>query len=82
MAWIRTVPPEEARGLLAEIYAAAAARAGRVFQVLRLQSLWPRALRASTDLYLELMGSPDGPLSRAQRELVATVVSRANRCHY
>jgi alkylhydroperoxidase family enzyme len=32
-------------------------------------------------LYQELMLA-DGPLSRAERELVAVVVSRANACFY
>jgi uncharacterized peroxidase-related enzyme len=82
MAWIPTVPPEEASGLLAQLYREAFARAGKVFQVIRLQSRRPRVLRASTALYAELMLSPEGRLSRAQREMIATAVSRANGCHY
>jgi uncharacterized peroxidase-related enzyme len=82
MAWIRTIAPDEAEGLLAQLYREALARAGKVFQVIRLQSLRPRALRASTALYAELMLSPEGRLTRAQREMIATVVSRANGCHY
>lgn len=82
MAWIRTVSPGEATGLLRELYDAALARAGRVFNVIRLQSLRPRVLRASTDLYIELMKSPEGALDRAHREFIAVVVSKANACHY
>lgn len=82
MAWIRIIGPDEAEGLLAQIYREAVARAGKVFQVLRVQSLRPRALRASVNLYCELMLSPEGRLSRAQREAIATAVSRANGCHY
>jgi alkylhydroperoxidase family enzyme len=81
MAWIRTVSPEEARGRLARLYAAAVRRAGKVFQVIRLQSLHPHVLAASTDLYMAVMYAP-GRLSRVQRELIATVVSRSNGCHY
>ena len=33
-------------------------------------------------LYEELMFSPKSPLSRAQREMIAVAVSRANECHY
>jgi len=41
----------------------------------------PEQLRSSVDLYLKLMhGSSD--LSRAQREMLAVVVSSVNRCHY
>ena len=82
MAWIRTTSPEEAEGLLARIYAGALKRAGKVFNVIRIQSPRPRVLQASTRLYVEVMHSPRSPLSRAQREMIATAVSRANDCHY
>ncbi len=82
MAWIRTVAPEEATGLLGRLYGAAVRRAGKVFQIIRVQSLRPRALKVSTQLYLEVMHSKDSALSRARRELIATVVSRHNHCHY
>lgn len=82
MAWIRTISPESADGLLRQLYRTAIDRAGKVFNVLRLQSLRPEVLRASTDLYLEVMHSPTSPLSRAQREMIAVTVSRANACEY
>jgi uncharacterized peroxidase-related enzyme len=82
MSWIKTVAQNEASGLLKQIYDAAAERAGKVFNVLRLQSARPRVLRASTELYLEVMHSPASGLTRAQREMIATAVSRANDCHY
>ncbi len=82
MAWIKTVEPEAAEGLLKRLYATAIKRAGKVYNVIRLQSPRPKVLRASTQLYLEVMHSPDSPLSRAQREMIATAVSRANSCHY
>lgn len=82
MAWIKTIAPEQATDLLDTLYRAAVARAGRVAHILRLQSPRPKVLRASTRLYLELMQAPEGSLSRAQREMIATVVSRVNQCHY
>ena len=82
MAWIETVPPHEATGLLRRLYDDAVRRAGKVFQVVRLQSRRPRVLRNSTMLYTELMFSKSSALSRAQREMIATAVSRANGCHY
>jgi len=82
MAWSKTVPPEEATGLLRQLYAAATRRAGKVFNVIRLQSPRPKVLRASTQLYMEVMNSADNGLSRAQREMIATAVSQANSCHY
>ena len=82
MAWIRTIAPSRAEGLLARLYHAAAGRAGKVFNVVRLQSLRPRTLRASTALYAEVMHGEASQLSRARREMIATAVSRANGCHY
>ena len=82
MAWIRTVHGGEATGLLARLYDEALARTGKIFQILQIQSLRPRTLEASTNLYLEVMHSADSQLSRAQREMIATAVSQANSCHY
>ena len=82
MAWIRTVTPGEATGLLRRLYDEALFRAGKVFNVLRIQSLRPEVLEAGVALYRELMFSPKSPLSRAQREMIAVVGSRANDCHY
>ena len=85
MAWIDIVAPAEAEregGMLSRLYAAAVRRAGRVYQILRLQSPRPRVLRSSTQLYVEVMHSPDSGLSRAQREMIATAVSQINHCHY
>ncbi len=81
MAWIETVPPEAASGLLDRIYRAARERAGKVYQILQIQSLRPRVLRQSVGLYLEVM-QRQGALTRAQRELIATAVSRENDCFY
>ena len=82
MAWIRTIPPEEATGLLKRLYDEAMVRAGKVFNVLRLQSLRPEVLEAGVALYQEIMHSPRSPLTRAQREMIAVAVSRANDCDY
>jgi alkylhydroperoxidase family enzyme len=82
VAWIRTIEPGEATGLLKRLYDEALARAGKVFNVLRLQSLRPEVLQAGVELYREVMISPRSPLSRAQREMIATAVSQVNACHY
>jgi len=82
MAWIETIPPERASGLLARLYDEALRRAGKVFGILRVQSVRPRVLQSSTRLYVEIMHSTESGLSRVQREMIATAVSRANDCHY
>lgn len=81
MPWIRTIPYEDATGLLRREYDAAIERAGRVFNIVSLQSLRPRILRASVRLYAELMHAPSG-LTRAQREAIAVVASKTQGCHY
>lgn len=81
MAWIKVIEPEEASGEIKVEYDKAIRRAGKVFNIVKIQGLNPRTLRASMDLYLATMYGPSG-LSRAEREMIATVVSWANRCFY
>lgn len=81
MAWIRTIPEDQAEGMLAGLYKAARQRAGRVFHIIQAQSLNPRTLRAGAMLYHETTLAA-GSVSRVLREMIAVVVSRANNCHY
>ena len=81
MAHIRQVRPEDATGPLKRIFDEAIARAGKVWGILRVQSLNPAALEASMGMYKTIMFGPS-PLSRSRREMLATVVSRANDCFY
>lgn len=81
MAWIQIIEPEEATGELKQEYDKALGRAGKVFKIVKVQSLNDRTLRASMELYLATMYGPSG-LSRAEREMLATVVSWANHCFY
>ena len=82
MAWIRVVRPGEAEGLLRQLYNAAVKRAGKVYNIISIQSLRPKVLSSSTRTYLEIMHSPESGLTRAQREMIATTVSQVNDCHY
>ncbi len=81
MAWIDTIDPDDAEGPLREEYDEAVRRCGRVHNVVGLSSLHPPALSAWVGLYKTLMFGPS-PLSRAEREMIATVVSVETRCHY
>jgi len=81
MAWIKVIEPEEATGELKKEYDAALERAGKVFNILKVQSLNPPALQASMQLYRASMFGPSD-LSRAEREMLATVTSWANHCFY
>ena len=81
MAWIKTIQPEEATGELKKEYDDAMKRAGYIAQVLRIQSLNAETLRRSVEFYKWIMKGPSA-LSRAERELLATVVSQVNHCFY
>lgn len=81
MAWIKTVEPEDATDELRQEYTRAVERAGKVFNILKIQGLNPETLHASMSLYLATMHAPSG-LSRAERELLAVVVSSANNRFY
>jgi len=79
--YIKLIDEDEADGLLQEEYEAAVERAGKVFNILKAMSLRPGVLRASIALYREIMFGESG-LSRQERELLATVTSAEQSCHY
>lgn len=81
MAWIETIDEDEATGDTKRQYDVGIKRAGRVFNIVKINSLKPKIMRDSIGLYLTIMHGSSG-LSRAQREMVATVVSKLQNCHY
>lgn len=81
MPWIEQVPVDKATGLLKKLFDEAIARAGRVWNVVHIMSLNPPVMRDSVKLYSSLMHGRS-PLSRMQRELLATVVSAELECYY
>jgi len=81
MPWIHQIPIAEATGLLKQQFDAALKRAGRVWHIVHIMSLNPRALRDSIDFYATIMMG-ESPLTRVQREMLATVVSTELRCYY
>jgi hypothetical protein len=93
MTWIKTVPPSEAGPELQRILEAQKAlypseylqpvesAGGQGESIVLSHSLIPAALHHAFGTFGELM-SPNLPLTRRQHEMIATVVSVANRCHY
>ena len=81
MPWIHIISPDDAEGPLKREYDAAMKRAGKIWQVLQIQSLNPTVLRDSMRFYGSVMHGKS-ELSRAKREMLATVVSHINKCHY
>mgnify|MGYP000951480133 CR=1 FL=1 len=81
MAHLDLIDPDDATGPLKQEYDEAVGRAGKVFNIVRSMSLRPGVLRRSMAMYKAIMFGPSG-LSRAERELLATVVSATNDCYY
>jgi alkylhydroperoxidase family enzyme len=81
MPSIEQVPTEEATGLLKRLFHEAMDRAGRLWHIVHVMSVNPEVLRDSIRFYVTLM-SGDSPLSRVQREMLATVTSVELECHY
>jgi hypothetical protein len=94
MTWIKTIPFDEAdeklrRAMEAQrrLYPAEYAEpihptlVGEPAGIVASHSLIPDALYHAFATFGVLM-SPGLPLSRAQHEMITTVVSVANRCHY
>ena len=82
MAWIQTVDEADATGIVKEEYDAAMARAGEIYNIVKLFSVRPKSMRAFVELYLVVMFDEESPLTRMQREMIATVVSKVNECDY
>lgn len=81
MAFIEIVAPAQAEGKLKEVYESIAKSRGSIAEVHQVASLHPELMQAHHDFYMTLIYGRGG-LSRLQRELVATSVSRANGCEY
>jgi uncharacterized peroxidase-related enzyme len=81
MAWVRTVDPNEAEGYVKTLYENVQKARGFVPNIVRSTTIRPDFTRAWMGLFTTVMFGPS-ELSRAQREMLATVVSVANRCHY
>ena len=81
MAWIHQIPIEQATGKLKKEFDAAIERAGRVWNIVRIMSINSEVLVSSMRLYGSIMHK-ESPLSRFQREMLATVVSVELACPY
>jgi len=78
---IKVIQHEEATGRLKEIYDDLVKKRGKLADVHKIQSLRPESIVAHMDLYMEIMFTKS-ELSRAEREMMAVVVSAANGCEY
>lgn len=81
MAWIKTVEKEKASGKTKKVYERILKERGHLANIFIAQGLDPGVLEHHLDLYEILMINP-GPLSREEREMIAVIVSAANRSAY
>lgn len=81
MPYIHQISDEEATGGVKRELDKAHKRAGRVWNIVRIMTPNPEAMRSSISFYSAIMHGKS-PLSRAQREMLAVVVSKVNECHY
>jgi alkylhydroperoxidase family enzyme len=82
MPWIKIIPPAEAEGELEELYQQVRDPSTEVVDnILGVHSLHPAGLASHYELYRAVM-SPTRGLRRAEREMIALVVSQINECHY
>jgi alkylhydroperoxidase family enzyme len=93
MAWIRTVPTDDADDSLLKAMADQRALYPPEYQqpvqeldqglpgIVASHTLIPQALHHAFATFGALM-SPELPLKRRQHEMIATMVSLINQCHY
>lgn len=90
MAWIKTIPFEEADEALRQAMAAQRSLYPKEYErkpgdtsesIVSTHTLIPEALHHAFATFGALL-SPSLPLSRAQQEMITTRVSALNRCHY
>jgi uncharacterized peroxidase-related enzyme len=81
MSRIKVISYEESAGRLRDIYDDLIATRGKLADVHTIQSLHPESIVKHMELYMEIMFSKS-ELSRAEREMMAVVVSAANQCDY
>lgn len=81
MHFIRTVGKEDAEGKLKDVYANLEGMFGMIPAIFQSQSLMPDVLEAVAGFIKKLLIDRHS-LSRFQKELIATHVSKVNACDY
>lgn len=81
MAWIKTTSEQDATGRLKEVYDTIRRGMPTVPNIMQSLSLKPDVLSAIAQVFTTGTFGSSG-LSRVQEEMIATVVSALNQCHY
>ncbi len=81
MPYVRTIPYEDAQGELKDVYDMMIKTRGRIPNVQAVSSLKPNIIKTLMAHTASVMHGESG-VSRAEREMVAAVVSATNKCQY
>ena len=81
MSWIKMISYEESDGELRERFEPLQYAPGKIDHILQIHSLIPSTIGSHHEFYRDIMFKRSD-LSRKERELIATVVSISNECHY
>lgn len=81
MPFFRFVKPQDAVGTVQEEYSQLEKILGFVPSMTQVLSLKPRTMEAHQNLFRTLFYGPS-KLSRADREMISTYVSKLNQCVY
>ena len=81
MPYVRTVPYAEADAILKESYDRNIADWGRISNLTAANSLRPHIMKSLMAHNSQVMGSASG-LSKAEKQMIATLVSALNKCQY
>ncbi|PKB79180.1 MAG: hypothetical protein BZY88_14710 [SAR202 cluster bacterium Io17-Chloro-G9] len=81
MPYVRTIPYEEAQGDLKNTYDKLVETRGSISNVQAVSSLRPHIIDTLAQHVRSVMFTDSG-LTRAEREMIAAVVSAVNKCQY
>ncbi|GAB4133513.1 MAG: peroxidase-related enzyme [Ignavibacteriales bacterium] len=81
MPFIKVINEKNAEGKLKEVYEEIIKSRGKLSNIMKIHSLNPDSMEKHMDLYKSIMFGKS-KLSREQKEMIAVVVSVANKCEY
>jgi len=81
MSWIKIIDEKSAEGKLKKVYDEITKKRGKLSNIMRIHSLNPEVMKAHIELYIKIMFSKS-KLKREEREMIAVIVSKANKCDY
>jgi uncharacterized peroxidase-related enzyme len=81
MPFIKVIDEIDAEGELKQIYDSITFARGKLSNIMRIHSLLPQTMIKHLEFYSSIMFSKTS-LTREEKELIAVVVSSANKCDY